>query len=181
MKRLLRPTLVAALASAAASPAYAGVEIGGTAGIHVFADDNELGVPDVEMAPSERNSALFGLRLGVFFNDLLGVEAELGAIPSEAREQVYEIWNLAYRAHVVAQFRANDPKNRLIPFALLGGGAISVVDSNGEDTGKAAIKTDTDAMLHLGIGAKYRVDHGWGLRFDARIMFPPSSSDDGFT
>ena len=25
---------------------------------------------------------------------------------SEAREQVYDIWNLAYRAHVVAQFRA---------------------------------------------------------------------------
>jgi OOP family OmpA-OmpF porin len=182
MNRLLRPTLVAALASAAAAaPAYAGVEIGGTAGIHVFADDNELGVPDVEMAPSERNSALFGLRLGVFFNDMLGVEAEFGTIPSEAREQVYEIWNLAYRAHVVAQFRAENPANKLIPFALLGGGAISVVDSKGENSGAAAIKTDTDAMLHLGVGAKYRVDNGWGLRLDARVLFPPSSADDGFT
>src|SRR5689334_9875947 len=98
MNRLLRPTLVAALVGAAASPAYAGVEIGGTAGIHVFADDNELGVPDIDMAPSERNSALFGLRLGVFFGDMLGVEAEFGVIPSEAREQVYDIWNVAYRA-----------------------------------------------------------------------------------
>ena len=181
MNRLLRPTLVAALASAAAAPAYAGVEIGGTAGIHVFADDNELGVPDVEMAPSERNSALFGIRLGVFFSDMLGVEAEFGTIPSEAREQVYEIWNLAYRAHVVAQFRANNPENKLIPFALLGGGAISIVDSKGENAGAAAIKTDTDAMLHLGIGAKYRVDNGWGLRVDARLLFPPSSVDDSFT
>jgi outer membrane protein OmpA-like peptidoglycan-associated protein len=181
MNRLLRPTLVAALAGAAASPAYAGVEIGGTAGIHVFADDNELGVADVDNAPSERNSALFGLRLGVFFSDLLGVEAEFGVIPSEARQQVYEIWNIAYRAHVVAQFRANKPENKLIPFALLGGGAIAVVDSKGEDSGANAITTDTDAMLHLGIGAKYRVDNGWGLRLDARLLLPPSSGSDGFT
>jgi outer membrane protein OmpA-like peptidoglycan-associated protein/outer membrane protein W len=180
MNRLLRPTLVAALAGMA-SPAYAEVEIGGTAGIHVFAEDNELGVPDVEMAPSQRNSALFGLRLGVFFSPLLGVEAEFGAIPSEAREQVYEIWNLAYRAHVVAQFGAAKPDAKLIPFALLGAGAISVVDSKGENAGTARIDTDTDALLHLGIGAKYRVDNDWGLRLDARIMFPPSSQDESFT
>ncbi len=179
MNRLLRPTLVAALVGAA-SPAYAEVEIGGTAGIHVFADDNELGVPDVDMAPSERNSALFGLRLGVFFGPMLGVEAEFGAIPSEAREQVYEIWNIAYRAHVVAQF-LNKPDAKLIPFALLGGGGISVVDSKGENAGAARIDTDSDAMLHLGIGAKYRVDNDWGLRLDARVLFPPSSEDDGFT
>jgi hypothetical protein len=164
-----------------ASPAYAEVEIGGTAGIHVFADDNELGVPDVEMAPSERNSALFGLRLGVFFTPMLGVEAEFGAIPSEAREQVYEIWNLAYRAHVVAQFGADKPNAKLIPFALLGAGAISVVDSKGENAGAARIDTDTDMLLHLGIGAKYRVDNDWGLRLAGRIMFPPSSQDESFT
>jgi OOP family OmpA-OmpF porin len=181
MNRLLRPTLVAALAGAAASPAYAGVEIGGTAGIHVFSDTNELGVPDVPMAPSERNSALFGLRLGVFFGSMLGVEAEFGAIPSEAREQVYEVWNLTYRAHLVAQFRANNPAHRLLPFVLLGGGAIQIVDSKGDEAGAAAIKKDTDALLHLGIGAKYRVDNGWGLRLDARVLFPPSSEDDGFT
>ena len=37
-------------------------------------------------APSERNSALFGLRLGVFFGDMLGVEGEIGVIPSESRD-----------------------------------------------------------------------------------------------
>jgi OOP family OmpA-OmpF porin len=157
------------------------VEIGGTAGVHAFAKDNELGVPDVEMAPSERNSALFGLRVGVFFTPLLGAEAEFGVIPSEAREQVYEIWNLAFRAHMVAQFRTADPTTKLIPFALLGAGGIAVVDSKGENAGAAKIDTDTDAVLHLGVGAKYRVDNNWGLRFDARMMFPPSSEDDGFT
>src|SRR5262245_47757220 len=108
MNRLLRPILVAALAAGgtvatSTSIAWANIEIGGTAGIHVFSDENELGVPDIQMAPSERNSALFGVRLGVFFGDMLGVEAEFGAIPSEPREEVYDIWNLTYRAHLVAQ------------------------------------------------------------------------------
>ena len=81
MNRLCRPSIVAAfgigLAASAASVASANVEIGGTAGIHVFSSNNELGVPDVADAPSERNSALFGLRLGGMFNDMLGVEGDV--------------------------------------------------------------------------------------------------------
>src|SRR5574338_475092 len=125
MTRLFRPTIVAALGIAAsASVAGANVEIGGTAGIHVFSTNNELGVPDVKDAPSERNSALFGLRLGVFFNDMLGVEGELGVVPSESRTLVFDIWNVTYRAHVVAQFRANNPATKLVPFVLAGAGAM---------------------------------------------------------
>ena len=68
MNRLLRPSLLAgaaALVAGVAVPtkARAGVEVGGTAGIHVFSDTNELGVADTPSAESERNSALFGLRL----------------------------------------------------------------------------------------------------------------------
>src|SRR5690349_11601318 len=178
MNRLFRPTIVAALGLAAsASVAHANVEIGGTAGIHVFSTDNELGVPDVDNAPSERNSALFGLRLGVTFNDMLGVEGEFGVIPSESRSLVFDIWNVTYRAHIIAQFRAADPATKLVPFALFGGGATAVVDSNNEDV----IEKDTDAALYVGVGAKYRVDNGWGLRADARLLFPPSSSGNGPT
>ena len=46
---------------------------------------------------------------------MLGVEGEFGVIPSEAREQVFDIWNVTYRAHLVAQFRAEDPANKLDP------------------------------------------------------------------
>src|SRR4029078_3646710 len=107
--------------------AHANVEIGGTAGIHVFAHDNELGVPDVDDAPSERNSALFGLRLGVTFNDMLGVEGEVGVIPSETRAMsLADIWTVTYRAHLIAQFGAADPAKKLVPFALVGGGATTV-------------------------------------------------------
>jgi OmpA-OmpF porin, OOP family len=178
MNRLFRPTIVAALALAAsASVASANVEIGGTAGIHVFSTDNELGVPDVADAPSQRNSALFGLRLGVTFNDMLGVEGEFGVVPSESRTLVFDIWNITYRAHLIAQFGAANPARKLVPFVLVGGGAMQVVDSKNEDV----IAKDTDAMLYGGIGAKYRVDNGWGLRADARLLFPPSSAGNGPT
>ena len=181
MNRLFRPSIVAALAAGgiAASSQIAGanVEIGGTAGIHAFSTTNELGVPDVKDAPSERNSALFGLRLGVMFNDIFGVEGEFGIIPSESRTLVFDIWNITYRAHLIAQFGAADPNHKLIPFVLFGGGAMQVVDSKNKDV----INEDTDAELYAGIGAKYRVDNGWGLRVDGRILFPPSSSGDGPT
>jgi len=158
------------------SIAYANVEIGGTAGIHVFSDNNELGVPDVANAPSERNSALFGLRLGVMFNDMLGIEGEFGVIPSESRSLVFDVWNVTYRAHIIAQFNANKPQ-KLVPFVLGGGGAMSIVDTKNSDV----IEKDTDAMLYIGAGAKYRVDNGWGLRADARLLFPPSSASSGPT
>ena len=183
MNRLFRPSIGAALAlavggiAASASVADANVEIGGTAGIHVFSTLNELGVPDVPNAPSERNSALFGVRLGFMFNDMFGVEGEFGVIPSESRTLVFDIWNITYRAHLIAQFGANDPNKKLIPFVLFGGGAMQIVSTKDPDV----IAKDTDAELYAGIGAKYRVDNGWGLRVDARILFPPSSANNGAT
>src|SRR5580704_2843094 len=183
MTRLFRPSILTALAAggiaATASVAQAdpSIEIGGTAGIHVFSSTNELGVPDVANAPSERNSALFGFRIGVQFTDIIGIEGECGVVPSESRTQVFDVWNLFYRAHVIFQFGASDPTRKLIPFVLGGGGAMQVVS-----TGNAnVISKDTDAELYAGIGAKYRVDNGWGLRIDGRILFPPSSSSDGPT
>jgi OOP family OmpA-OmpF porin len=184
MNRLLRPTIVAAWAAGVlaglTSAASADVEIGGTAGIHVFAHDNELGVADIPNANSERNSALFGVRLGVFFTPMFGVEGEFGLVPSESRQTTFDVWNIAYRAHFVAQFRAQDPDVKLVPFVLLGAGAMTVVD-NGGSKNDPLIAKDTDAALYVGVGAKYRVDNGWGLRADLRLLFPPSSKDDGFT
>jgi OOP family OmpA-OmpF porin len=163
-----------------ASVANAEVEIGGSAGIHVFAHDNELGVNDVLNANSERNSAMFGLRVGWFFHPMFGIEGEFGVIPSEARRTVFDVWNITYRAQFVAQLPKLDPKGRFIPFAFLGGGAMSIVD-NGGSKNDAQIAKDTDAELFVGLGAKYRVDNGWGLRVDVRLLFPPSSKDNGFT
>src|SRR3990167_954303 len=177
MNRLFRPTVVAALIASTSAMASANVEVGGTPRIDVFSDTNELGVPDVADAPSQRNSALFGLRVGLFFTDLLGVEAELGMVPSEPRTDVLDIWNLTYRAHLMAQFGAGDPAKKLIPFVLLGGGAFQVAHTHNADV----IEKDTDSMIYAGLGAKYRVDNGWGLRADARAILVPTSKDDGVT
>ena len=184
MIRLLRPTIVAALAAgglaASTRVADANVEIGGSSGIHVFAHDNELGVADIPNANSERNSAMFGVRLGVFFTPMFGVEGEFGLIPSEARKTVFDVWNITYRAQFVAQFRTQDPQVKLIPFVLVGAGAMQIVDNSGSEHDPQIAK-DTDGMLYVGGGIKYRVDSGWGLRADVRLLFPPSSKDNGFT
>ncbi|HET7501227.1 MAG TPA: OmpA family protein [Kofleriaceae bacterium] len=184
MNRLLRPTVVAAFAAsgiaAATSVAHANVEIGGTAGIHVFSTTNELGVNDADNANSERNSALFGVRLGVFFGPMFGIEGEFGVVPSESRQMVFDVWNITYRAQAVVQFRAADPQAKLLPFVFLGGGAFQIVDNGGSQNDNQIAK-DTDGMLYVGAGLKYRVDNGWGLRGDVRLLFPPSSKDDSFT
>jgi len=183
MNRSLRPTVVAALAAGAivtsADLASANVEIGGTAGIHVFSKKNELGVNDSSTADSLRNSSLFGIRLGVFFGNYIGIEAEGAVIPSEARKQVFDVWTVTYRAHLVFQLRAEEP-NRFIPFVLAGGGAFTIVDNSGSKN-DADIAKDTDLAFYAGLGAKLRVDNGWGLRLDARLLFPPSSRDNGVT
>ena len=99
---------------ATASLASANVEIGGTAGVHVFNENNELGVKDFPLAPHQRTSILLGLRVGVFFADVIGVEGELGVIPTIAKgtagtELDYSTTDLTFRAHLVAQLRARNP------------------------------------------------------------------------
>jgi len=183
MNRFLRPATVAALAVGwlgASSVADAEVEIGGSAGIHVFSHSNELGVNDVPNANSERNSAMFAVRLGFFFTPMFGIEGEFGVVPTEARRTVFDVWDITYRAQAVAQFGTIDPRGKLVPFVFVGGGAFQVVD-NGGAKNDAQIAKDTDALLFAGAGLKYRVDNGWGLRVDARILFPPSSKDGSFT
>jgi outer membrane protein OmpA-like peptidoglycan-associated protein len=172
-----RPNLLAlaaaggAVLAAGASPASANVEFGVTAGPHMFSPNNELGVADRSDATSLRNSVLFGLRLGFGFNDMIGIEAEAGAIPSEGRNLVFDVWTAVYRAHIIAQFGADDPSKKLIPFVVLGAGAITVTESDNE----TVISKDTDPEFYVGIGVKYRVDNGWGLRFDLRGIGVPSS------
>jgi len=159
---------------AAPSVAAAEVEIGGIAGVHMFSETNGLGVQPEEGANSLKNSAMFGLRLGVFFG-ALGVEAEAGVIPTEPRELVFDVFNLAYRANVVYQLRSQDPANKLIPFFTAGAGQIQIVDSANE----TEIMKDSILGIHVGAGIKYKAQNDWGVRLDLRGMLVPSSAPDG--
>ena len=165
-------TILALAALSAPAVASADAEVGVIAGAHYFNDNNELGVPDRMDQTSVGTSVLFGLRLGYFFSPVLGIEGELGVIPTEAKDRPAEVTALTYRAHLVAQFGAADAK--VLPFVVLGGGAMSVLET-AEDT---VIWEDTDELLYVGAGLKYRVANSWGLRADLRAVFPPSSQDE---
>ena len=164
----------------ATSIAHANVEVGGIAGLHIFSDTNELGVGKVAVAPSEANSTLFALRLGVFFGNKIGVELEGGAIPTESRStdtggrdvQVFDVTNVTARAHLVYQFRAAEPSNSILPFILGGAGAMQIVNTKNSDI----LKKDTKPLAYIGVGLKYRAAHNWGIRFDARALFVPGST-----
>ena len=85
--------------------------------------------------------------------------------------------DLTYRVHAVAQW----PHGRLVPFALVGFGAFSVVASDDAAVANMPsrdIARDTDPLFYGGIGARYRGGATWGLRFDARLLLPPSSRAD---
>ena len=184
MKYLL--ALLAVLAST--TPTRADVEVGAFAGAHIFSHDNELGAFDSPSSPSLGNSFLPGLRVGAFFTDAIGVEGELGVLPTNARitGDHYAVTALTYRAHLIVQLRAAEDDNQLIPFLLAGVGGFTIV-SNANKTIPSSNRSafldahDTDPAGYLGVGAKYRISPAWGLRADARLLLPPSSKSTGVT
>ena len=173
MKRLTA-LLAAGGITLTASAASANVEIGVGAGLHLFSVNNELGVPDRPDAPSLQNSVLFNARLGFYLGSYIGLEAEGGFIPTEIRDVTQSVSVLTYRGHLVLQLRAANPDAVFIPFILGGGGAFQVLESDDE----TLVGKDTDEVGYGGVGFKLRSDSGFGARFDARLLFPPSSKDD---
>jgi OOP family OmpA-OmpF porin len=163
--------LALAIALALPTAASANVEIGGTAGFHEFSDASKLGTP-TGSTESEKNTALFGARLGFFFNDMLGVEFEAGFIPSEPRSMTLDVYNVTYRGQLVYQFGANQPEKAFIPFVFAGGGAVQIVYSKNTDI----LKKGVEAQGYVGFGAKYRAPNNLGLRADLRIMAEPGQS-----
>ena len=158
--------------------AHANVEVGGIAGVHVFRENDKLGVVDNNAPASQSNSALFGFRLGVFFGAALGVEIEGGVIPTEGTtsDVVFDVTDVTVRAHLAYQFRAAEASNLMLPFVTVGGGAFRIVDTKND----LYLKKDTQVAVYAGVGLKYRASHNWGVRGDLRVLFTPKVSS-GFT
>ncbi len=170
-KALAFACVIGSTSAATASPT---IEVGGAVGVHGFSDENELGVFDEMGVASEKNSPLFGLRLGLIFNDLIGIEAEGGILPSGARDSEVGTTNLTYRGHLIVQkYRLG----KFVPFAV--GGVAAFYVSSTDDMG--VIYKDVDAAWYFGVGTKYLLPGNWGLRGDARLLLPPSSQSDGAT
>jgi OOP family OmpA-OmpF porin len=172
MKRLA----AAFVTVASASSAQAGVEVGGTAGPHIFSDTNATGVPEGSSV-YQANSAFFGIRLGVYFSKMLGVEAEGGLIPTESAgtNVKFDIYNIIARAHVIAQFRAENPTNKILPFVLAGAGIMNVADIGTMD--ESLFDKESGPFGYIGVGAKYRAGGGWGVRLDLRGIATQSTDD----
>jgi outer membrane protein OmpA-like peptidoglycan-associated protein len=171
MKRI---ALALVALSAMSTRAQANVEIGGTAGVHIFSDTNSLG-RDTNKTYHQVNSSFFGLRFGFYFSDMLGLELEGGLIPTESSggTVTFDIYDAVGRANIVAQFRTTQASNILIPFVLAGGGMMRVVRVGAVDPSLFK-ENDMGAFGYVGAGLKYRATGGWGVRADARIHLVPS-------
>ena len=159
--------------------ASAGVEIGGVAGFHLFADDDALGTKKNDDV-HHHSSALFAGRVSVFFNKMLGVEVEGGAIPTESgnKDVTFDVWMATFRANLIAQFRT-EPGNKFVPFATAGAGIMRIVDIGTTDD--SLLRKDTDGMGWVGGGVKYRAGGGWGVRLDVRLLLAPSNAGKAVT
>ena len=147
-------------------------EIGAFGGVHIFNDDNELGVVDTTDANSLKNAVTFGIRAAWAISGMLDLEGELAVMPTEGRGAGTDVVAFGWRGHALYHFL----DGRLRPFALAGVGALT---SSSED--ERIVGSDTDFVFHGGLGAKYAIEDNWGVRFDARLLLPPSSANESLT
>jgi OmpA-OmpF porin, OOP family len=150
------------------------VELGGFLGAHFFSSKNELGA----IAGSTDDTALadsfaFGLRVGFFVHPRISVEGELIFLPTATNNDATSAFVFGYRAQGLYHFMSG----RLRPFALVGVGGMTVSPTDTNIVGE-----DSDLMIHLGGGVKYGIGAGkWGVRVDARLLFPPARENNFVT
>ena len=139
------------------------LELGLYGGLANFSDRHNLQnlgiVQDTQYGHQALSTGLdLGLRAGFYPLSFLGVEGELGVIPTKTAtdDRSATVWT--YRAHLVAQY----PGYRLVPFVVLGLGGMSV--KSHPDT----LGTDSDPEMHWGVGAKWAFNEYLSARFDFR-------------
>ena len=153
------------------------LELGVFGGVHLFANDLELGVADDPGLPSPKNAGLFGLRAALAFNPMLSLEIEGEGIPTGDRIHNFRLFIVGWRAQLLAHVPMQAFDGKLRPFVLVGGGALSVVSTVGTEYDE--IKKDTDPEIHVGAGVKYAFTPLIALRIDARVMAVPNTSHNG--
>ena len=176
-------TTAAALAAAAllvtlepgAARADDKMQIGGFAGIHVFNDDNELGQDDFAEADSLENALTFGVRVARRIVAMVSAEAELALIPTNVRDRDVDVtvfgWRVQGLFHPIALVQG-----RLEPFALFGAGG-----STASSVDPDLFGSETDFVVHAGVGARFQGGADWGVRLDGRLLLPPSSASETVT
>ncbi len=142
------------------------VELGVHVGVFFTSAEHEL--YDVSREWRELNPAAFslGARVGFYPLGALGAELEGGWAPTRTTDGAFT--SLAHaRAHALAQL----PLYSVVPFALIGGGALA--------TAGAALGGDVDPAVHFGGGLKVLITRWLGARVDGRASVTPALGDLG--
>ena len=139
------------------------LELGVYGGLAHFADQHNLQnldlVPDTQYGHQRLGTSIdLGLRAAFYPLSFLGVEGELGVIPTKTKtdDRSATVWT--YRAHLIAQY----PGYRLVPFVVVGLGGMTLKSHT--DT----LGTDSDPAVHFGIGAKWAFNEYVSARVDVR-------------
>jgi outer membrane protein OmpA-like peptidoglycan-associated protein len=169
--------------TAAAEGAREGVqfEVGVAGGAHIFNTHSELGVADDPSLTSPKNGPLFGLRLGVLFHPMFGLEIEGVGIPTKDRHHSESAFIIGARAHLVYNIMPGEiAGGRVVPFVLAGAGLLNIASTNGSG-GYDELKKDTDFEFHGGVGVKFPLNELVHLRLDGRVLGVPNTNKNGFS
>ena len=167
MPRVLPLALLLTLAasSAAAEP----IELGAMFGPRLFAKDSILGEQD-DFDTSLRNGVILGGRAARPLTPWLVPEVELVISPATTRSLDIDVFWFEPRAHLRLQTR---PKQRLRPFALIGGGMPVVLS-----TKRGAYPSGLTGEAYVGGGAGWDPGRGIALRLDARVSLFQGRGDE---
>jgi OOP family OmpA-OmpF porin len=187
---LVLATLAAASVGPAARSALAQepregvhVEVGVTGGVHVFAKNSELGVPDSADATGPKQVApAFGLRFGIVFHPMFQLELEGLGIPTKDRLFGQNLFVVGGRGQLVYNIAPGQlVHGRLTPFVLAGAGVQWLASATANADPLSAQKGDSDVFFYGGLGLKYLVTDLVQLRLDGRAGAAPNTKKQGFS
>ena len=137
------------------------------AGAHVFDHEVGLGVPaGTTTSDLARSTVAVGVRFGWEFFKRLSLELEVLALPTTTKTAQVDVFLLAYRAQLMYRFL----DGAIQPFVLAGYGGLS-----GWSTNELYMPNDNLGVAHFGVGARFPMGTGWGLRADLRGLLPPAA------
>ena len=143
------------------------VELGVMGGLLLPPPDHELFRPRIDrdrqgFLPLRSVAPVVGARLGYFPLRYLGIEAEGAFIPAAVDPTDQSAWIYGVRGSVVGQLPYT-----ITPFVLAGAGALGLTSE------AAALGTDVDPAIHIGLGAKLYVNRRLHVRLDVRDYLTP--------
>lgn len=138
-------------------------ELGVYGGVSFLSDQHNL--QDLELVVAQGGvhrtypaSAQLGIRGSFFPAPYVGVEGELGFVPTSTKEDDRGAMIVAPRGHVMFQL----PYARIVPFVVGGGGVYALTSSSSG--------TDVDPEFHIGLGVKLALSERFAVRIDVRDL-----------